>query len=1072
MPELDAPLRASGPDGADGADTAATELPPMPRRVTDPSGVALAPDEFVADLLARGGRLVEQLQDDVAGLTAEQQRDQKRIEQEWEQLHAALQVAAAKRSELVAKARAIAEKKARPDILARAMTLSIRLDDSRSFTDIANELESELKLARGITGTIRLPAIGRLLTEAALAIEALEAAAEAKKQRLLSETTRQLQAEGTEARASFDIGLAVMERDLEVLGESLPPSATPWTDPRWSAWTPRHETVDEWLRVGDHHHDDLPGLAIPLLLPANLEAGLVIEPGPHRSAAIAAMQSIVLRILAAHPPGLARFTFVDPKGLGDSVAPLLALGDHEPALIDGGVRTSPGEIEAALDSLARHIERITQQHLQGRFDTLEKFHDATGELVEPRRFVVLVDHPLGLTERADALLATIIEFGPRAGVHTLVVKQTKRGRPQRAARSLAGVPTIRARSDGLYVDSPTGTWRITPDPAPPVGETGTEVPIGSVILREIGSRARTTIRAPLTLGRLFIAVADAHRRGITDTVPDMAEAVDAEAPGSWWKADAVDRVVVPVGRTADREPVTVTLYGSRGPVLFAGRDPSTVDRLIDTYLTALALLYPPTEVQLILLGLGDTGGLQRYGRSALPHARLVADGADREVVMSILKTLVAEIDRRVERFRANDCIRTGLRGYRAASGRELSRIVLALIDIEALVAPPDRLGREAMPLLERLLLEGPPLGIHAVIGQPLRNGTVTALAPVIDLLGDRIVSDIEPADLAVLASPVPTGTVSPAGTDMNDNSDRGLHLPVRGPITPFRVVTMAAQDHVSYLRELRRVADGKDLAGTPQVLDADARPTVEHAPFALLGRGTPPATPRLWLGDPLGLGPPVEVRMPRRRGSNLLVIDDDIDVGLGVVLASLTSAVKGQGDRVAVHLVDGTPIDEGLGDVLAPFERAGSVALARAQSLGRILDAAEKEVRYRVGSGDAAGDGPGRSLFVVVAGLPETASDADMALMQAVARNGPGVGVHLLVWCDTERAVSFGDDLLAEFGCRVVPSLPAGNSARLIESDAAGRLRPGLSLLYEEGRDRLVTFRPYRRPTPGWQPPT
>ena len=75
---------------------------------------------------------------------------------------------------------------------------------------------------------------------------------------------------------------------------------------------------------------------------------------------------------------MAQFSFVDPKGLGESIAPFLALGDYDQALVGRGALVLDTEIEAHLEAVTRHIERVISQCLQGRHPTLDDFHDAVG----------------------------------------------------------------------------------------------------------------------------------------------------------------------------------------------------------------------------------------------------------------------------------------------------------------------------------------------------------------------------------------------------------------------------------------------------------------------------------------------------------------------------------------------------------------------------------------------------------------------------------------------------------------------------------------------------------------------
>ena len=53
------------------------------------------------------------------------------------------------------------------------------------------------------------------------------------------------------------------------------------------------------------------------------------------------------------PPGKLRFTLIDPVGLGQNVAPFLALGDLDGRLISGGAWSESQHIEQQLNQLDR-----------------------------------------------------------------------------------------------------------------------------------------------------------------------------------------------------------------------------------------------------------------------------------------------------------------------------------------------------------------------------------------------------------------------------------------------------------------------------------------------------------------------------------------------------------------------------------------------------------------------------------------------------------------------------------------------------------------------------------------------
>jgi hypothetical protein len=88
----------------------------------------------------------------------------------------------------------------------------------------------------------------------------------------------------------------------------------------------------------------------------------------------------------------------------------------------------------------------------------------------------------------------------------------------------------------------------------------------------------------------------------------------------------------------------------------------------------------------------------------------------------------------------------------------------------------------------------------------------------------------------------------------------------------------------------------------------------------------------------------------------------------------------------------------------------------------------------------------------------------------AILRDGPPVGVHVVVWCDsvTNLNRAFDRPLLREFAQRVLFQMSPTDSSTLMDSPAASRLGRNRALLLVEEQERPEKFRPYGLPSPEW----
>jgi S-DNA-T family DNA segregation ATPase FtsK/SpoIIIE len=1137
-------------------------LAPLPKRVAEgPSGAETSiadPLAFIAELVARATQLLVTLDHDVSGLEAEQDDERKRIESEWQRQQEAVDIATHRLERMRSHARQIAAHKARlaefevaanPPLPPR-LTEEVTAD---AFLALMDRLDVELRAAQGITGAIRLPQIALLLNEADVSLKRLAERADETKRQLLEGTEAELNTEGKEALASFEIGTGILERDLALLDRSLPVTARSWTSPPWVTWEPP-EVPAGWVRLGALTNTRLPTAPIPYLLPTTCGPGLVIEGGAHRDLALDGVRSLVLRLIAALPPGMAQFSFVDPKGLGESIAPFLALGDYDPALVGRGALVLDTEIETHFEAVTRHIERVISQCLQGRHPTLDDFHDTVGGIVEPYRFVVVLDHPNGLTDRSASLLRSIAENGPRCGVTTIVLRAPRTGSFTRAGQGLPTMPTVKSTADGLVVSASSGSWTLVPD-VPPLLALGERVAVDQATFDEsadqtdgqnadqpdgqrgdqpdgrtedrtdrsagdtggardeaaalrtatssiyervvisTGVRAREIRRVPVTPASVFTLLGDARRRRLREDLPRTSAPVDPEDRSTWWTGDATDGLGVPVGRTDGRQVASLWFDQAQGGMLVTGPSGSGVTTLLRTVVDGLAVIYPPEECQTLLVGVGTRKPFTGYGVDRLPHARLVTSEADRELALSVLEATVAIVDRRRERLQLAGTARLGLTGHRRQTGERVPRLLLALDGVADLLAlggwsgeasgaaggaPTDAIGGAASELLARLAAEGPAHGVHL-------------------LLADRAATT-DQQDWLRGGLPQDLGTTVQLGvsTDLDRPSSPGdaAFVDRSGAVdTCFRIAASLPHERAVTARELITQAAERGFTATPQVHRGDQGAELAPARLASLAgdaaRRGERRTPRLLIGEPVGLGSPVELLLRRQEGSNVLVVGEDPGLGQGSLLSALASAVVGHGRHLEAWVLDFMPLDPGLDSGLDDAQEAGFGAalqalgdraelhVGRRRSLAKFLDQVHRVVQDRLV--DDEHDAPARLL--VVSGLGR-ARDFDprahatgvdgldpVEVLAAILRDGPEVGIHTLVWCESVEMLHrrLGEEGLREFGIRVGATMDDDASVTLLDTPDAVKLKQHQALLYDECRGRLVKFRPYELPAPGWE---
>ena len=87
-----------------------------------------------------------------------------------------------------------------------------------------------------------------------------------------------------------------------------------------------------------------------------------------------------------------------------------------------------------------------------------------------------------------------------------------------------------------------------------------------------------------------------------------------------------------------------------------------------------------------------------------------------------------------------------------------------------------------------------------------------------------------------------------------------------------------------------------------------------------------------------------------------------------------------------------------------------------------------------------------------------------------ILKDGPGVGVHVVIWCDSLNNLnrSFDRQTIREFEMRVLFQMSPNDSSTLIDSPLAARLGPRRAFFSSEEQGTLEKFRPYGLPGEEW----
>jgi S-DNA-T family DNA segregation ATPase FtsK/SpoIIIE len=928
-----------------------------------------------------------------------------------------------------------------------------------------------------------------------------------------------LAAEWTAALAEFEEAAAAMNAHCDR-------HFAPWTATDWTKWQPPSSAVRSEVGNGQpagdptsnlsfghfqfelsvpEDADDRSGNDRPLTyrLPAVLSypecPSLLLEAeGDGRDAATNVLQNVMLRLLTTFPPSKVRFTIIDPVGLGQNFSAFMHLADYDEKLVNSRIWTEGAHINQRLADLTEHMENVIQKYLRNEFASIQEYNQHAGEVAEPFQILVIANFPANFSDEAARRLAAIVTSGARCGVYTLITTDAKIALPRNFELS-----DLEAQAATLVWDTAQRRFRwkyaeLAELPldleVPPDGERFTE------IVRTVGKLAKDAARVEVPFEMI------APQR-------------------DWWSSDSRSEVEVPLGRAGAKNLQYMRLgKGTSQHVLISGKTGSGKSTLLNALITALGMHYSPQELEFYLIDFKKGVEFKAYATHRLPHARVIAIESEREFGMSVLERLDQELKRRGDLFRQAGV--QDVKGYRNAlelagakpgpsGGREgegargrggeddrsptlplshpptqaalaMPRVLLIIDEFQEFFTSDDKISHDAALLLDRLVRQGRAFGIHVILGSQTLSGAYSLARSTLGQMAVRIALQCSEADAHLILSEDNTAArllSRPGEAIYNDANGmfEGNH--------PFQIVWLSDSEREEYLRRIAELAVSRRVMTLPPIVfegnaAADLSENQLLKKIIAAADDAPRLTgPTAWLGAAVAIKDPTEAVFRRQSGSNLLIVGQQDELALGILASSVISlAAQSQpGAEMRFTILDGTrpeAPEAGAWERLDTQLRLGAKVV-----LPRDAAAAVNEIGDEVDRRMAAPDQAGPPVVLVIHNLArfrdlkkgddysfdEEGAGAAKKLV-TILREGPSVGVHTLVWCDSYNNANRWLDRQAmrDFEMRVLFQMSAADSSNLMDSPAASRLGGHTALFYSEERGQAEKFRPYGMPRDNW----
>lgn len=851
---------------------------------------------------------------------------------------------------------------------------------------------------------------------------------------------------------------------------------------------------------GQHHANH----SVPIYLDFPGTRSLLFKvTGDHKTPAVEAIQTLLLRLLASIPPGQVRFTFIDPVGLGQNVAAFMSLADHNEALVSGKAWSEPRHIEQQLANLTEHMENVIQKYLRNQYATIEDYNTQAGEIAEPYQVLVVFDFPVNFQDDAARRLVSIAQNGPRCGVFAIVLADLDKPRPY--GFDLAALERV---STVVYKPADRNSFAIADEVYQHIHLELEKLPrpdLVNTILHQVGVASIEASKVEVPFDRI------------------------APPPDEQWQQSAGNVLTVPMGPSGARKLQYFTLgSGTAHHALVVGQTGSGKSTLLHILITGIALHYSPTEMELYLLDFKKGVEFKTYATHQLPHARVIAIESEREFGLSVLEGLYREYERRGDQFRAVGV--QNLKAYREQTGKPLPRILLLVDEFHKFFIEQDKLAHRAYQLLELLVREGRSAGIHVLLASQTLTGAASLSDSIKGSIGVRIALKCSEADSRlILADDNPAARLLSRPGEAIYNATNGL---IEGN-NSFQVAWLADDQRDQYLQEVRRRAHAQGYRKFQIVFEGNQPANIRknHALKSVLVAPVPPQPPRnllAWLGEPIAIKDLVTVTFKRQSSTNMLIVGTDELAALGMLTTTIIS-LAAQLPGAPVNGAQTFSILDFTTDAHEDYFRSladavpYAFAVSRRRQMPGMINVLAREVQRRIDA-DATGAPP---MFFIIHGLhrardlrqdaagmgtmPSTSSSIGAGLdaldnegttdadgfgfanafgamfgdthtatasapanaaqqLPLILREGPEVGVYTIVWCDTMTNLNrvFDRYALREFVLRVAFQMSESDSHNLIDSPAANKLGAHRALLYNDEAGTQEKFRPYAVPDQQW----
>jgi S-DNA-T family DNA segregation ATPase FtsK/SpoIIIE len=247
--------------------------------------------------------------------------------------------------------------------------------------------------------------------------------------------------------------------------------------------------------------------------------------------------------------------------------------------------------------------------------------------------------------------------------------------------------------------------------------------------------------------------------------------------------------------------------------------------------------------------------------------------------------------------------------------------------------------------------------------------------------------------------------------------------------------------------------------------------------------------PTIWLGAAVRIEPATHLVLRRQGGHNLAVVGQNEELAAGVLAGAVLALAAQHGESGArFTILDGTRPESRVPGIWGRVsETVGeTVEVVPPRNAAASITALADEVTRRTQSPEEVY----AAIYLVIHDLAQfrdlRQSEDDFSFsfssggngkkpavdrrFRDILKEGPAVGVHVLLWCESYNSLTRSVDRLSlrEIEFRVATQMSGTDSTSLIDSPAAALLGEHRAILYRDDLGTQTKFRPYGQPSSEW----